>query len=907
MELTRRTFGALAGTTVLGLALRGSVGATASVPPGAAGPAAVGVVPPARPTADGRRHRVVRDGHTVLVDGRREPLRPGEFSPSRLPSPHLWRDVLQRTRAHGYNAVVVPVAWNHHCPSPGRHDFTGVRDLDLFLRTAAEEGLYVIPRPGPHLGADQDAGGLPAWLATSGARVRTTDPDYLRHVDAWLSAVNAVVAPHLHTHGGGTVLLYQLEETADRGYRDHLRHRVRADGVDVPLVTGYAALPPAGGAAGERLRRLGLFAREPDRPAVSPAYGGLSWGWSPAAGAGTVHAAGTAIDPARGPGEILAPTHQLGHLLRHVPGLTGMEPASPVHPADPRLEVTALTDPGSDTRAYVLRNPSGSAVTSSLPGTPVASPVTVAAGDARLLVAGLSLGGRRRLAYSTAQPMALLSAGRWDVAVFVGRRGEPAHVAVDCSEEPTPTRLDLEAAWAYAQGRLHVTAPLGEGGLTRVRVRGGGSDRTLLLLFADDATSLRLWPCATPDGTFLVYGPTLLRSASVEGHTLRLTGDSTDDLGVEVWGPYGVTDVEWNGAPLIPERGLDGSITAARPPGAPPPIPVPALTGWRRREENPESAPEFDDADWTVAESRESTSGTPVPDGNPVLFADDHGCHVGDVWYRGRLTGAAEPAAISLTWAAGTDGLLMAWLDGRPLGVRRMPDAKDAGEGRRTRIDTVRFAVPRSPGGGAGTSRVLSVLTRPMGHDADDDGRGDPTAARGLMGAAFEGATPAVRWRLRGAAAPDRVRGPLNTGGLHGEHAGWHLPGYDDADWEPADPSSARPRQGVTWYRCSFRTRVPDGVDASFGLEFAGAPARRTHRVQVFLNGWNLGQYVGGGPPHTIPLPGGPLRGGGVENSLALAVLSDGDSPAGPGEVRVRPLASAAGGPSVPAAGATGP
>lgn len=47
-------------------------------------------------------------------------------------------------------------------PAPGAYDFTGVRDLDLFLRTAAECGLYVVLHPGPHIGADVDAGACPA-------------------------------------------------------------------------------------------------------------------------------------------------------------------------------------------------------------------------------------------------------------------------------------------------------------------------------------------------------------------------------------------------------------------------------------------------------------------------------------------------------------------------------------------------------------------------------------------------------------------------------------------------------------------------------------------------------------------------------------------------------------------------
>src|SRR5690606_38181318 len=142
--------------------------------------------------ADGRRHRIGSDGHSLLVDGRRLMLWSAEMHPFRLPSPSLWRDVLQKLRAHGHNAVSVPVPWNHHSPAPGKHDFTGVRDLDLFLGMAAEERLYVILRPGPYLGPEVDAGGLPGWLAAVDGTARTDDPEYLRHADAWLTAVNSI-------------------------------------------------------------------------------------------------------------------------------------------------------------------------------------------------------------------------------------------------------------------------------------------------------------------------------------------------------------------------------------------------------------------------------------------------------------------------------------------------------------------------------------------------------------------------------------------------------------------------------------------------------------------------------------------------------------------------------------------
>ncbi|NED22378.1 beta-galactosidase, partial [Streptomyces sp. SID9913] len=232
MELSRRTFTALAGTAALGLALAGSGGA-------ATGPRGTRAVPtgppPPPPTADGRRHRIGHDRYSLLVDNRRLVLWSGEVHPFRLPSPSLWRDVLQKLRAHGHNAVTVPVAWNYHSPAPGEHDFSGVRDLDLFLRTAAEERLYVVLRPGPHLGADLDAGGLPGWLTATGVTARSDDPEYLRHADAWLGAVNSVAVRHLYTAGRGTVLLYQLEDARDaapaeaRAATERLYARLRAD------------------------------------------------------------------------------------------------------------------------------------------------------------------------------------------------------------------------------------------------------------------------------------------------------------------------------------------------------------------------------------------------------------------------------------------------------------------------------------------------------------------------------------------------------------------------------------------------------------------------------------------------------------------------------------------------------
>jgi len=179
----------------------------------------------------------------------------------------------------------------------------------------------------------------------------------------------------------------------------------------------------------------------------------------------------------------------------------------------------------------------------------------------------------------------------------------------------------------------------------------------------------------------------------------------------------------------------------------------------------------------------------------------------------------------------------------------------------------------------------------------DEDGRADDThrAGRGLAFVTFDGASPAVRWRIQGEAAPDPVRGPLNNGGLYGERSGWHLPGFPDGGWQPTGFPRADRGQGVVWYRTVFRPAVDPGTDASIGLTFTDDPAR-AYRVQIFLNGWNMGQYINDvGPQHTFVLPNGVLDTRGA-NTLALAVLADGTTPSGPGRVELTLLGRAAGG-----------
>ncbi|MFD5077706.1 beta-galactosidase [Streptomyces sp. NPDC058371] len=982
MVLSRRTFSAIAGTTALGLSLGGSGGGAVH----AAGTAPTGPAP-GPPTADGRTHTVGFDQYSLLIDGRRLVLWSGEVHPFRLPSPSLWRDVLQKLRAHGYNAISIYVSWNFHSPAPGAYDFTGVRDLDLFLRTAAETGLYVILRPGPYINAEIDAGGFPGWLTVTKGTARTADPTYLKYADEWLTEVDRIATRHLYTRGDGTIVLYQLEnEYADhvtapagRDYMAHLYAKVRADGVDVPLFhndkgrNGYwapgtfdtgrekggylygfdgypspSAPPPDWGyfgvggtkggstaspatpgllaefgggwfdpwggaefggkgyaesartrdAAYERRFYLTNLANGIKIHNVYMTFGGTSWGWLPAPVVYTSYDYGAALDEARQPTPKLVPMHQLGQLLHCLPDLAKLDRAEDIalggadDEADGGAGIRAyhLVNPDTKAHFYVLRNDTPDEITASVPlaGASGPVPVSVPGLDARLLAAGFAF-GRRTVRYSTAQPMLWLTAGRRDIAVFTGRPGDPTETVLEYASEPAVTVLDGEVKYEYDDGVLRVEAELD--GLVRVLVEGGGSSTPLLLLLADDEASARLWRHDTPSGPVLVHGPALLRTAALRGATVRLTGDTVEDTDLEVWAPRGVREVVWNNGTSRCRTTTSGSLrTEQRLPGVGP-VALPALTHWRHRLENPESEPGFDDSSWPAAEKTTSHSTTPVPAGQPVLFSDDYGFHYGDVWYRGRFEAAAGATAVSLAYVAGTQGLLMAWLDGRPLGTHRMPvpDAKTVRQGTWTATATFPVEV-RTPG-----PHVLSVLVRRMQHDQDGKANDTHKAARGLTAVTFNGASPGLSWRLQGETGTDPVRGPLNNGGLYGERNGWHLPGFADGDWDLVDFPRADRRQGVSWYRTGFRLNVDSGVDASIGLTFADDPAR-AYRVQIFLNGWNMGQYINDvGPQHTFVLPNGVLRTRGA-NTLALAVLSDGTTPSGPGEVTLTLLGSAAGG-----------
>ncbi|WP_280855933.1 beta-galactosidase [Streptomyces sp. SAI-144] len=185
------------------------------------------------------RHTVTYDQYSVQVDGKPLYLWGAEFHYFRLPSPDAWRDVLQKIKAGGFNAVSLYFDWGYHSSKAGSYDFTGTRDVERLLDEAERAGLYVIARPGPYINAEVSGGGMPAWRSTQAGVNRTSEPEYLKAAREWMSRINPIIARHQLTRGTGSVILYQVENEYQGGrhdadYMQTLIDWAKEDGIDVP-------------------------------------------------------------------------------------------------------------------------------------------------------------------------------------------------------------------------------------------------------------------------------------------------------------------------------------------------------------------------------------------------------------------------------------------------------------------------------------------------------------------------------------------------------------------------------------------------------------------------------------------------------------------------------------------------
>lgn len=191
------------------------------------------------------------------------------------------------------------------------------------------------------------------------------------------------------------------------------------------------------------------------------------------------------------------------------------------------------------------------------------------------------------------------------------------------------------------------------------------------------------------------------------------------------------------------------------------------------------------------------------------------------------------------------------------------------------------------------TTNTILVIHDDTGHD-QTTGALNPRgilAARLLAPSDSSTAPNFTQWRVAGTAGGesdlDPVRGVYNEDGLFAERMGWHLPGFDDADWPANNSTTTRGAQvslsvtgaTVRFFRAVVPLHLPRGVDASISFVL-GTPAGAStaYRAQLFVNGYQYGRYY----PHignqvVYPVPAGVLNYDG-ENTIGVAVWAQSEA-----------------------------
>jgi len=192
----------------------------------------------------------IKDGNFVY-DGKAINIHSGEMHFARVPKPY-WRQRLKMMKAMGLNTVATYVFWNYQETAPGVWDFkSDSRNIAEFIKTAQEEGLMVILRPGPYACAEWEFGGYPWWLQKNkGLVIRYNNKAFLDSCRVYINNLAGQVKNLQITHGGPIIMVQAENEFGSyvaqrkdipleqhKAYSMAIKQELIDAGFDVPLYT----------------------------------------------------------------------------------------------------------------------------------------------------------------------------------------------------------------------------------------------------------------------------------------------------------------------------------------------------------------------------------------------------------------------------------------------------------------------------------------------------------------------------------------------------------------------------------------------------------------------------------------------------------------------------------------------
>ena len=462
-------------------------------------------------------------------------------------------------------------------------------------------------------------------------------------------------------------------------------------------------------------------------------------------------------------------------------------------------------------------------------------------------------------------------------------------------------------------------------------------DKVLSLRIIDRTTAQTTWLL---DGTrngklssVAVEGVELARTAKFTGKdTLQLTGSVSAETNVRVIAPAGINHVGFNGGSLNPASatgsagagtnsatGTAGAAGAASAGNADAAgagtnsatgtgdvgvftgkVPGPAAVASQqlsfvKSTDYAEAKTTYDDSKWKVAADTQAANPRfqgPGEYSHTVLDSNHYGFYEGSVWYRGTFTATKADPYLYLQGNGGSGvpsqgknpAFMQVWVNGVYAG------AYDAA-GNWAKVNVPAGTVK------SGDKVTVAVLVNNLGQNLDWSDDGLSKQNRGLFDVAIEGS--AATWKIHGADADFAAKATTNpsgtlynNGGLGGEKAGFHMPGFDDSKWAKAD--NLHSQAGVTWYRARVKLNLPANQDTAFRLDINSSRfSSLGDRAQatLFVNGWNTGVYIGDrGPQTSFTIPAGFLNPNG-ENVISIAVAAKEDG-MGPDSVTLRAVHS---------------
>ncbi|KXT09969.1 hypothetical protein AC579_10273 [Pseudocercospora musae] len=476
--------------------------------------------------------------------------------------------------------------------------------------------------------------------------------------------------------------------------------------------------------------------------------------------------------------------------------------------------------------------------------------------DSKIFVTDYDVGGTNLL-YSTAEVFTWKRYGDQRVLIVYAGPEEMNELAVTCKGQPTVTE-GTGILSESKDGSIVLQFVIGS---NRRTVELASCNLTVYIL--DRASAYKSWVVDTSPmpalSTPIIQGPYLVRTYTIEGAALHLTGDIDSDTTIEVLGgaPHPLAVLTWNNVSLPFNQSRSG-VVKAHIPYMKPVCTLPDLESaeWKVVDSLPELLPSYDDMLWPSASlnhtNNTSTRNLTTP---TSLYSADYGFHSGHFLYRGHFTSTGNESSFSVHLQGGSAFAYSIYLNSTFIGS--YPGEAGVGEHNET------YTLPALAGG---QECVITILMAMMGYTENQDlGIDYPSemkGPRGILDYDLAGRTKGVvRWKVTGNLGGedylDKSRGPLNEGGFWAERQGFHLPGAPLGAWAEGRPQDGLERAGVALYCTDVDLSMPKGYDIPIAISF-GNSSGVAYQAQVWVNGWQFGRYINHiGPQGIFPVPEG--------------------------------------------------